>query len=120
MNDRHDPFAQAKDLLGDARLTAFLRAAADDRDCHVLAVKLINDRLDRGESLTAIFADQGRSFEEGYGFQLSATPTADSAYHVEFGCQVSPDAGDGGCWGVAFDGDAVRSIAIESIWVWVS
>ena len=122
VNEKHDAITQARSIVGDVRLAAFLRAAAAIGNRRVHAVTLANDRLDRHESLDALFATERRSLEEdqhGYSlcFSLSAQPISESIYRIDYGCTAGPDAGDGSTWVVEFDGDAVRAIEQESFWI---
>lgn len=120
MSQRLESLAHARSLVGEGRLIAFLRAAKNDRYRDLLAVQLINDKLDRGVSLDAIFNQRSSSFDGDsvdYGYALSAESISEGVYRIHFGCMAGPDAGDGGSWVVAFDGDSVRSIDNEEIWI---
>jgi hypothetical protein len=125
MTEKHDAITQGRSIVGDVRLAAFLSAAAAIGS-RPLAVTLANDRLDRHESLDALFPTERRSLEEdqhGHSlcfslcFSLSAQPISESIYRIDYGCTAGPDAGDGGTWVVEFDGDAVRAIEQESFWI---
>jgi hypothetical protein len=121
MPEKQNAITQARSLVGDVRLTAFLRAAAGNGNFRV-SVKLANDHLDRHESLDALFVTERRSLEadqHGYSlcYSLSAQPISVSIYRIDYGCTAGPDAGYGGTWVVKFDGDAVRAIDEESFWI---
>jgi hypothetical protein len=63
-----------------------------------LAVKLINESLDKGDSLDEIFFTS-----DEYGYSISVTRLEDLTFKISFGCQVAPLAGDGGVGEVEFD-----------------
>jgi hypothetical protein len=92
--------ARARKLLGDARLTAFLRWT--QRAGQPLACELINEELDEGSGLAALDGDGGFR-----GYHLKARRISGNEYRIEFGASVAEDAGDGGEWVVTFRGDEV-------------
>ena len=92
---REQEVAEARAVLGDKRLLVFLRRCRTARN--ILACKLINTELDRGESLDEIFYTG-----EGLGYYLAVKRTGTDAFDVSFGCQAGPLEGDGGEWSVSF------------------
>lgn len=96
-------------LIGERRLTNFLRAVRDD-DC--FAIKLINDALDEGKSLESeLFTG------DEFGFSLTVTGRG-PAFLIEFGCLAAPMAGDRGEWVVKFNADdSVKSVEAGAQWI---
>ena len=112
MNTRERSVQTARRKLSDEQLTAFVRAVRDSAG--VLAVTLINESLDAGEGLDAIFYDGNES-----GFSLSVTRVSNSVFRIRFGCQAGPLAGDGGEWEVAFDPQG-RVVSVDPGPCWIS
>jgi len=112
MTKRERSVQTARLKLTDERLTAFLRAVA--HDVNVLAVALVNERLDAGEGLDEIFYDG-----EEFGYSLIVTQVARTVFQIEFGCQVDPLAGDGGVWNVVFNAKG-HVLSVESPSYWIS
>jgi hypothetical protein len=110
MNAREQRIREAREMISDARLTAFLKAIRSPRE--VLAAKLINDDLDKGERLDDIFYTG-----DEYGYLLSVTRESESRFEISFGCAAGSLAGDGGEWQVSFDGDAVQSVSGGGFWI---
>lgn len=96
MNRREQAIQVSRRLITDDQLIKFLRAVRTDDQ--VLAVKMINKSLDRGQSLDEIFYTG-----DDYGFLLSVERLRGAAFNISFGCQAGPLAGDGGDWEVVFD-----------------
>jgi hypothetical protein len=96
MKQRRTRQTAALSKLGADRVTAFLRWSR--RRGGVLACRLINARLDVGETLDKLFRGPIE-----HGFFLKAKETEDGEWEIEFGCHASPDAGDGGTRRVCFD-----------------
>jgi hypothetical protein len=96
VNGREARVAHARAFLGDQRLVAFLRWARNEPE--VFACKLINECLDKGETLDDIFSGPGYD-----GYKLEAEESGDGQWRIKFGCQAGPDAGDGGEWDVKFN-----------------
>jgi len=103
-NSRERAIHAARKKISDTRLIAFLRAARKTSS-GVLAVSLACDAFDEGKSLDDLFYDG-----DIYGYSLRVIPKEGGKYHIEFGCQAGPMAGDGGAWTVAFEGDVIASI----------
>jgi hypothetical protein len=96
--------------LGLRRAEAFLRAARSD-DAHCLAVKLANEWLDQGATISAIF--QGSE-----GYSISARELAPRQFEIHFGCVPGPMVGDGGSWIVEFDeSGAVMRCEGREVWM---
>ena len=81
--------------LGPARAVAFLRAVRAEGDC--LAVRFLNEALDRAETLADLLGD------EMSGYYLDAKALAPLRFEVGFGCMPGPMVGDGGTWTVTYD-----------------
>lgn len=108
---REQEVAEARAVLGDARLVAFLRRCRGTEN--IDACDLINNELDRGESLDAIFYTG-----DDFGYQLGAKRTGPNGYDVAFGFSVDPEAVDGGEWAVSFSPDGeVQSIELGERWI---
>ncbi len=104
-------FKEARQLLGDDRIIAFLRASKTSSHS-LLACKLINDDLDGGNELSELF-------DSDNGFFLKVSLLAKNHYKVEFGCSADPEAGDGGEWDVTFLED--RQIGkMELVGQWIA
>jgi len=102
---------QARKLIFDDRLIAFLRAARPDAAVH--AVELGNRHLDNGYTLDQIF-----SVGKPDGFFLSVEKLRDLAFRITFSCLANPLAGDGGSWEVEFDDrGTVRSLTGGGRWI---
>ncbi|MGB4703914.1 MAG: hypothetical protein WBI18_02390 [Candidatus Saccharicenans sp.] len=108
---------RARRLLGDQRLLNFLRFVNEKSSTgkftkDVLAVKLINEALDRGESLEAIF-------EKDY--VLKVFKYGELHYRIEFGCAINRalhTVGDGATWEVRFNPDGtVASAEMTAYWI---
>lgn len=110
MNTREKRVRAARWLISDERLTAFFRAIRENGD--VIAVKLINEHLDKGEQLDDIFYTG-----EGYGYSISVKKISQSSFVITFGCVAGHDAGDGGNWQVSFAGDRVHSVHGGISWI---
>jgi hypothetical protein len=96
--------------LGLRRAEAFLRAARRD-DVHCLAVKLANEWLDQGATLSTIF-------QESEGYSISARELSPRQFEIHFGCTPGPMLGDGGSWIVEFDeSGAVRRCEGQEVWI---
>jgi hypothetical protein len=96
--------------LGLRRAEAFLRAARRD-DVHCLAVKLANEWLDQGATLSAIF-------QESEGYSISARELAPRQFEIHFGCTPGPMLGDGGSWIVEFnESGAVTRCEGGEVWM---
>lgn len=103
---------RALDRLGPVRALAFLRAISRDADS-CLAVKLVNEHLDKGATLEAIFLDG-----EEFGFTLHAKRVARDRFQIAFGCSPGPMIGDGGEWDVRFGQDgAVLECVAGMVWM---
>lgn len=102
----------ARRKLSDERLTAFLRAVRGGDG--VLAIKLINESLDAGEGLDAIFYDG-----DEFGYSLPVDRISPSVFLIAFGCQAGPLAGDGGEWMVGFD-EHGQVVSVEPGLCWTS
>lgn len=110
MNTREQEVRLSRRLLSDKRLQAFLRAAQVHTAVH--AVHLINRAIDDGQTLDSIFYTG-----DAFGFSLNVSQISLDKVTIEFGCQVAPEAGDGGSWVVTFEGDTVVSLASDSEWI---
>jgi len=112
MSTREHDIRKARRMITDSQLTEFLRAIQNESS--VFAVELINDHLDKGESLDSIFYTG-----DGGGFLLSVERGVNSSFKISFGCEAGPLCGDGGEWQVKFD---VRGqvVSVEGSIVWVS
>ncbi|MDI6699322.1 MAG: hypothetical protein QME85_10365 [Candidatus Saccharicenans sp.] len=108
----------ARKILGDKRLINFLRfinekSSKGEFMFDVLAVKLINEKLDRGQSLDELFDE-----DSDFGYQLRVFKYNELHYRIEFGCQAGPMAGDGATWDVWFNQDgSVSSAEMISFWI---
>ena len=109
---REQTVEQARDLVSDDLLIEFFRTVRPDNE--VLAVRLINEHLDKGRTLDEILLDNA-----GYGFLLSVERLSDAAFRISFGCQAGPLAGDGGVWNVAFD-DRGNVSSLSGGLTWIS
>ncbi len=101
----------ARELLGDQRLLAFLRAI---RDGDVMAARAINSELDAGAGLDDLFAKR-----EGLHYKLTVEERDNGEYLIEFGCLADAEAGDGGSWIVRWDRNG-EITSIEGGWTWIS
>jgi hypothetical protein len=110
MNTRERQVRAARQLISDAQLIAFLRSVR--RNSSLLAVELINEDLDNGESLDEIFYTRNE-----YDYLLSVRKLPAFGLLISFGCQAGPTEGDGGEWQVSFVGDLVNSVKAESFWI---
>lgn len=110
MNTREEEVRASRELLSDQRLKAFFRAA--QAHSTVRAVRLINREIDDGQTLDSIFYTG-----DAFGFSLSVSQASFNEVTIEFGCQVAPEAGDGGSWEVVFDGDTIALLASDSEWI---
>jgi hypothetical protein len=96
--------------LGLRRAEAFLRAARRD-DVHCLAVKLANEWLDQGATLSTIL-------RESEGYSISARELSPRQFEIHFGCTPGPMLGDGGSWIVEFDeSGAVMRCEGDEVWI---
>jgi len=112
MTSRERSVRAARRKLSDERLTAFLRAVRDDAG--IMAIELINESIDAGAGLDAIFYDG-----EEFGYSLSVVRVSPSVFQIAVGCQAGPLAGDGGEWVVEFDAQG-RVISAEAGSQWIS
>lgn len=109
---------KARKILGDKRLLNYLRFINEKGSkggfmFDVLAVKLINEKLDRGQSLDVLFDK-----ESDFGYQLRVFKYNELHYRIEFGYLAGPMAGDGATWNVWFNPDeSVSSAEMVSFWV---
>ena len=109
----------AKSTLNDKRTINFLRAIVDDGK-EILAVKLVNRDLDEGQTVKEIFTLEKSPFWDGMaGFSISAKKIEENKFKITFGCQVLPEAGDGGWWVVEFN-DIDEVVSCEDAGMWVS
>ncbi len=97
MSERERDVRRARSRISDEQLIAFLRAIRDDEA--VFAAQLINEQLDKGESLDAIFCTG-----DEFGFLLDVKRRSGSNFQIFFGCHAAPLAGDAATWKVQFDG----------------
>ena len=103
--------AAARKCLGDKRLEAFLRACRGAT--HIVACGLINEELDRRETLDSIFCTQ-----DDYGYQLAVLEGIKDEFEISFGCLDGPEMGDGGRWVVRFDSDdRVKQMEEKDYWI---
>jgi len=110
VNTREQEVRASRELLSDQRLKAFFRAA--QAHSSLGAVQLINGLIDDGQKLDSIFYTG-----DAFGFSLSVSQTSSDEVTIEFGCQVAPEAGDGGSWQVIFESDTVALLAAGSEWI---
>ncbi|GEM_PF-861852 len=93
---------EARKLLGDERLINFLRFVNANHGSggfiKPLAVELINQKLDKNQSLHEIFSSES-------GYILRVLKLDESRYIIEFGCFPGPCVGDSGTWRVRFNTD---------------
>lgn len=111
MNSREKEIRKSRRLLSDERLSAFIKAVKNDTG--ILAVKLINNLLDSGQTHDEIFYTGSINS----GFILNVQRISDNEFIIEFGCSAGYLAGDGGRWKVIYNGDEVKSAAAESQWI---
>ncbi len=111
MNDRQISIRNARRLVSDRRLEAFLRAARAIDD-ELTALGLIVESLAEGQTLDECFGEGGE-----YGYLLAASELEDGSFRIAFGCQVDPMCGDGGEWEVTFSGDQVQSLTVVDQWM---
>jgi len=109
MNKKENATFQARHHITATRLTAFFRAARGAT--HMLAVKLINEDLDKGRTVEELFSGE---LENGY--TLTVEPLSQVRYRVKFGCYAGSNCGDGGEWTVTFAGDEIDGIEPETMW----
>jgi hypothetical protein len=110
LNERERLVRAARQLVSDERLTAFFRAVRGVT--HVLALKLVNEHLDKAEGLDRIFYTG-----DEHGYVLSVRQESESSFEIAFGCQAGPDAGDGGVWQASFQGNEVLSVSGRQFWI---
>ncbi|MEO8484299.1 MAG: hypothetical protein ABI634_18970 [Acidobacteriota bacterium] len=110
---RHRSIRTALKRLGPGRAEAFLRAAFVGA-ADILAVKLINEHMDRGETLADALLEGDR-----FGFWLEAQELVPQRFEVKFGCLPGPMVGDGGEWVVEFDA-AGKVIECKGGAMWMS
>ena len=110
MNTREQEVRASRELISDQRLKAFFRAA--QAHSTLQAVRLINREIDAGQTLDSIFYTG-----DVFGFSLSVSQTGSDQATIEFGCQVAPEAGDGGSWQVVFESDTVALLATGCEWI---
>ena len=113
MLPRERSVSKARKSINDARLVAFLRAAGSP-ETGILAVKLILDHLNAGQSLDEIFYD-GKEF----GFDLDVKKQPDGSFVIQFGCVAGELAGDGGSWVVKFN-EKDEVVGLEGTERWMS
>ncbi|MFT5290607.1 MAG: YD repeat-containing protein [Planctomycetota bacterium] len=104
MNSREQNVAEARKLLDDARLIAFLRHVGEE--VHFTAVRLINEHLDEERTLDDIFYNGEKSV-----YTLAVDRKSGLEFVIAFGCLAGPTAGDGAKWEVEYDeaGNVVRA-----------
>jgi hypothetical protein len=112
MSSRQQPIRRARSAITDQQLSNFFRAIRDKNT--ILAVKLINEHIDRGDSFDSIF-----NSSSDFGFTLSIRRRQNSTFTIYFGCIAGPEAGDGGEWLVEFN-DQGRVLTIEETGQWIS
>jgi hypothetical protein len=112
-----NPLVAARKLLSDDQLVAFFRAAG--REAHPpIAVKLINEHLDRGENLNYIFMMYGgpRSASRPVVMHLKVSELKAPTYMVRFGL-AGHRSDDGGEWRVTYtEQGALYKVQGTSIW----
>ena len=98
--------------LGEDKLRAFLRQVRHGPE--ILACRLVNEALDAGVPLAALF-----TAEAGYSATVARAQGApDGEVVICFGCQAGPEAGDGGEWVVTFAPDgSVRQATLTGWWL---
>lgn len=111
------PLAAAHKLLSDEQLVAFFRAAGRAPQPPI-AVKLINEHLDRGENLNYIFMMYGgpRTPNRPVVMDLKVKRLGPNSYIVRFGL-AGARSDDGGEWRVTFTGQgALQRVQGASFW----
>jgi hypothetical protein len=102
---------QALALIGADRFVSFIRFIQEDSDC--IAVRLMSDALSTRSDISGIFLTG-----EEFGFTLSVIHIEDDIFHIAFGCQAGPLAGDGGEWEVQYDSDgSVFQVTVGTAWI---
>ena len=110
MNARERDTRKAVDRLGPIRVRAFFHALRPDEQ--VMAVRLVAEHLDAGESLESLFFDG-----EEYGFHLHVKGRG-RRFTIEFG-YAGGMVGDGGEWDVEFDAEG-RIVRCEPGAMWMA
>ncbi len=95
------------------RIINFLRYIREDQD--VLAVKLVNEELDKGADLVDLLKKE----PGGSGYSLGVKKISEDVYKIKFECVAGPDAGDGGEWIVRYD-SSDNVVACDSGLMWIS
>jgi hypothetical protein len=101
---------RALKTLGAGRFMTFIRAVRPLDD--TLAVKLMAEALDEGQSLERLFYTG-----EQLGFTLDVTRLAGETFRIEFGCVAGPLAGDGSEWIVTFDEWNITGLEPGAFWM---
>jgi hypothetical protein len=108
---REQEIQDARSVISDDQLIAFFRAAKSHGHPPA-AIYAINNGLDNGECLDALFYTGNE-----YGYELSVRKS-DSTFNIRFGCAEMPLAGDGGIWEVTFNNrDQVLTIKGGASWI---
>ena len=107
-NEIEAQIVEARQLLGDDRVVAFLRAS---KTCnspeHPFACDLVNEKLDSDDDFENIFSNASDEISSigKWGFYLAAARLSEHEFKVEFGYAAGGEAGDGGEWIVVFAED---------------
>ena len=110
-HEREQLAAEARLLMGDEALISFLRSCRGTTS--VLACRLINEELEQGCTLDALFYTGSP-----LGYRLTARQTGPNELRVSFGCQANPDVGDGGEWIVVLTpSGGIDRIELEAQWM---
>ena len=113
-----DELTKVRELLCDAQIIAFLRAANKTKD-KPTTVLIVNQALDNGRPLAGILCEDPAIYRPPrYRFihTLSAELIGPNAYRIHFGGS-SKNVGDGGTWCVKYADDGeVTILTVEDYW----
>lgn len=118
---REELATRAREILGDDRLTAFLRAI--ERKSDVAVARLLNRDLNAGATIDDLFRGAAESATDRplgeYEYQLGAVGDKSGTFYIAFGrLRLMPMRSDGGVWMVRFRGKKVGTVSLVTRWNW--
>lgn len=110
-NNRERAVRRGRKILSDERLDSFFAMLSEDEPSRcVLAVKLLREERAEGASYDEIFYTG-----DSHGYHLQVKKIEGERYEIDFGCQVTGTAGDGGVWEVLLKEEGIESIELKSM-----
>jgi hypothetical protein len=106
MADHAGAIREARELLSEGRLLAFLAATASS------STDVIKRYLAEGQPLDELLM-RADSLE----FSLTAAELGPDTFEITCGCSFGPDAALGDTWEVVFRGNRVSSITHQLTWI---